>query len=98
MPGDDPAQFVAMSGKGFRWFHVQRQQQIDALSAQFTITYTCFLGSVSGYSTQEGTFPTSVIPSNTVLCTLAGYGDTIVRAAYDGEYDRTNLPKELIMS
>ncbi len=26
------------------------------------------------------------------------YGNTIVRAAYDGEYDKTNLPKELIMS
>ena len=26
------------------------------------------------------------------------YGDTIVRAAYDGEYDKTSLPDELIMS
>jgi SnoaL-like domain len=26
------------------------------------------------------------------------HGDTIVRAAYDGEYDKTNLPGELIMS
>ena len=26
------------------------------------------------------------------------YGDTIVRAAYDGEYDKTNLPDELVMS
>jgi len=26
------------------------------------------------------------------------YGDTIVRAAYDGEYDKTNLPEELIMT
>src|SRR5277367_2434405 len=26
------------------------------------------------------------------------YGETIVRAAYDGEYDKTNLPKELILS
>jgi hypothetical protein len=26
------------------------------------------------------------------------YGDTIVRARYDGEYDKTNLPGELIMS
>ena len=26
------------------------------------------------------------------------YGDTIVRAAYDGEYDKTNLPGELIMT
>jgi hypothetical protein len=26
------------------------------------------------------------------------YGDTIVRAAYDGEYDKTGLPEELIMS
>jgi hypothetical protein len=26
------------------------------------------------------------------------YGDVIVRAAYDGEYDKTNLPDPLIMS
>jgi hypothetical protein len=26
------------------------------------------------------------------------YGDTIVRAKYDGEYDKTNLPDELVMS
>lgn len=26
------------------------------------------------------------------------YGDTIVRASYDGDYDKTNLPDELIMS
>ena len=26
------------------------------------------------------------------------YGDIIVRARYDGEYDKTNLPDELIMS
>jgi ketosteroid isomerase-like protein len=26
------------------------------------------------------------------------HGDTIVRAAYDGEYDKANLPGELIMS
>lgn len=26
------------------------------------------------------------------------YGDTIVRARYDGEYDKTNLPAELILS
>jgi hypothetical protein len=26
------------------------------------------------------------------------YGDTIVRAKYDGTYDKTNLPDELIMS
>jgi len=26
------------------------------------------------------------------------YGDTIVRAAYDGEYDKTGLPDPLIMS
>ncbi len=26
------------------------------------------------------------------------YGDTIVRARYDGEYDKTGLPDELIMS
>jgi hypothetical protein len=29
---------------------------------------------------------------------LDHYGDTIVRGAYDGEYDKTNLPKELILS
>src|SRR5580692_8961578 len=30
---------------------------------------------------------------------LDNYGDTIVRAAYDGEYDKTNLPPgELVMS
>ncbi len=29
---------------------------------------------------------------------LDHYGDIIVRAAYDGEYDKTNLPTELIMS
>jgi hypothetical protein len=29
---------------------------------------------------------------------LDHYGDTIVRAAYDGNYDKTNLPEELIMS
>jgi hypothetical protein len=26
------------------------------------------------------------------------YGDTIVRARYDGTYDKTNLPAELVMS
>lgn len=26
------------------------------------------------------------------------HGETIVRGAYDGEYDKTNLPKELILS
>ncbi len=26
------------------------------------------------------------------------YGDTIVHAVYDGEYDETNLPKELILT
>jgi hypothetical protein len=26
------------------------------------------------------------------------YGDTIVRAKYDGTYDKTNLPEELILS
>jgi hypothetical protein len=25
-------------------------------------------------------------------------GETIVRAAYDGNYDKTNLPKELILT
>jgi len=29
---------------------------------------------------------------------LDHYGETIVRGAYDGEYDKTNLPKELILS
>jgi SnoaL-like protein len=29
---------------------------------------------------------------------LDHYGDTIVRGAYDGEYDKTNLPKELLLS
>jgi hypothetical protein len=29
---------------------------------------------------------------------LDHYGDTIVRAAYDGNYDKTNLPAELLMS
>jgi hypothetical protein len=29
---------------------------------------------------------------------LDHYGDTIVRGAYDGEYDKTTLPKELILS
>jgi hypothetical protein len=28
----------------------------------------------------------------------SSYGDTIVRGGYDGEYDKTNLPKELILS
>jgi hypothetical protein len=26
------------------------------------------------------------------------YGDTIVRSRYDGTYDKTNLPAELVMS
>jgi hypothetical protein len=26
------------------------------------------------------------------------YGDTVVRARYDGEYDKTNLPDELILT
>ena len=26
------------------------------------------------------------------------YGDTIVRAAYDGDFDRTNLPDEVILT
>jgi len=26
------------------------------------------------------------------------HGDTIVRAKYDGDYDKTNLPDELVMS
>jgi hypothetical protein len=29
---------------------------------------------------------------------LDHYCETIVRGAYDGEYDKTNLPKELILS
>jgi hypothetical protein len=29
---------------------------------------------------------------------LDHYGDTIVRGAYDGEYDKASLPKELILS
>jgi hypothetical protein len=29
---------------------------------------------------------------------LDHYGETIVRGAYDGEYDKTNLPRELILS
>jgi len=29
---------------------------------------------------------------------LDHYGDTIVRGAYDGDYDKTNLPDELILS
>jgi hypothetical protein len=29
---------------------------------------------------------------------LDHYGETIVRGAYDGEYDKTNLPAELILS
>ncbi len=29
---------------------------------------------------------------------LEHHGDTIVRAAYDGEYDKTNLPAELILT
>jgi hypothetical protein len=29
---------------------------------------------------------------------LGHYGDTILRGRYDGTYDRTNLPRELILS
>ncbi len=29
---------------------------------------------------------------------LDHYGDTIVRGAYDGDFDKTNLPKELILT
>jgi hypothetical protein len=29
---------------------------------------------------------------------LDHHGDTIVRGAYDGDYDKTNLPAELILS
>jgi len=33
-----------------------------------------------------------------VLEVIDHYGDTIVRAKFDGTYDKTNLPDELIMS
>jgi ketosteroid isomerase-like protein len=33
-----------------------------------------------------------------VLDVVSHYDTTIVRARYDGEYDKTNLPAELIMS
>jgi hypothetical protein len=33
-----------------------------------------------------------------VLEVVDHYGDTIVRARYDGDYDKTNLPDELVMS
>jgi hypothetical protein len=33
-----------------------------------------------------------------VLDVLGHYGETIVRGRYDGNYDKTNLPDELIMS
>jgi hypothetical protein len=33
-----------------------------------------------------------------VLEVVDHYGDTIVRARYDGTYDKTNLPDELVMS
>ena len=33
-----------------------------------------------------------------VVGVVEHYGATIVRARYDGEYDKTNLPDELIMS
>jgi hypothetical protein len=33
-----------------------------------------------------------------VLEVIDHYGDTIVRARYDGTYDKTNLPDELVMS
>jgi len=29
---------------------------------------------------------------------LDHYGDTVVRGAYDGQYDKTNLPDELVLS
>jgi hypothetical protein len=29
---------------------------------------------------------------------IGHYGDTIVRGAYDGEFDKTNLPDEVILS
>jgi hypothetical protein len=33
-----------------------------------------------------------------VIDVAGHYGDTIVRGRYDGEYDKTNLPDELVMS
>ncbi|HUD36917.1 MAG TPA: nuclear transport factor 2 family protein [Streptosporangiaceae bacterium] len=33
-----------------------------------------------------------------VLEVIDHYGDTVVRAKYDGNYDKANLPDELIMS
>jgi len=33
-----------------------------------------------------------------ILEVLDHYGDTIVRARFDGTYDKTNLPEELVMS
>jgi hypothetical protein len=30
--------------------------------------------------------------------TIEHYGDSIVRAAYDGDFDRTNLPDEIILT
>jgi hypothetical protein len=33
-----------------------------------------------------------------VVAVVAHHGTTIVRARYDGEYDKTSLPEELIMS
>jgi hypothetical protein len=33
-----------------------------------------------------------------VLEVIDHFGDTIVRARYDGTYDKTNLPEELVMS
>lgn len=29
---------------------------------------------------------------------IRGFGDTIVRGAYDGEFDKTNLPDEVVLS
>ena len=33
-----------------------------------------------------------------VLEVVGHYGDTIVRSRYDGTYDKTSLPAELVMS
>jgi hypothetical protein len=33
-----------------------------------------------------------------VVETLEHHGDTIVRGRYDGDYDKTNLPDEVVLS
>jgi hypothetical protein len=38
-------------------------------------------------------------PSTLISCEVVDhYGETIVRSRYDGTYDKTNLPDELVMS